>query len=312
MEQQSDLAIVLENVTRSYLAGLTRRRVRGVEDISMAIAYGESVGFVGHNGAGKSTTIRTILGLQKVESGRVLLRGRDPSDPLSRVGVSYVPENPLLYDSLTVREVLEFSARMHGWATDALARQCRKWMERFGLVDHERKMIRQLSKGLTQRTALAAALVNEPEVLILDEPLSGLDPVGRSEVVDVLCAYQRTGRTMLFSSHILNDVERMAHRVVFMYEGRVVPEIALAEAQGEHEVYEVLVDRCPAREEGFVHEGGSVWRASVPVDRLPRLLDSLRAEGVVLRSCTPTASLERRYARLVSHLRRAGEMEAQG
>lgn len=288
-------AILIDKLSKTYSRGWRKPPVPAVQDVSLRIESGETVGFIGHNGAGKSSTIRTVLGLQRASSGHVYLRGVPVSNPASRFRVGYVPENPLLYDVLTPLEILRFAARSHGIGKTNLASRCDEWLARFGLAAHGSMRLRELSKGLTQRTALAAALVIDPEILVLDEPLSGLDPVGRSEVIEILSEFRRSGRTMLFSSHILSDVERMADRFVFMHSGKVVCEDGLGEFDQHKTLFEVRV-RYAGGIDGFEKAGFHQLRIVVPEPDLESLLVRIRAEGASLISAKSVYSLERAYA----------------
>lgn len=290
--------VSLQHVAKKYRANWSRSMKTALSDIDLEIFPGESVGFIGHNGAGKSTTIRIILGLQRPTSGTVRLRGLDVADPDSRRRVSYLPENPFLYDYLTPLELLEMGARMHDLDMPNVRAHCLGWLDRFDLSSVSTKPIRTFSKGMMQRTALAHALCCEPEFLILDEPLSGLDPIGRREVVEILEEFRASGRTLLFSSHVLFDVERLADRFVFIHQGKIRAVCStadhFAEASG---VFEVIVE-CLHAPEGFEAVSARLWKREVDEADLPVLLGKiadLGGQGIRLYSVKTTQTLEQAY-----------------
>lgn len=275
----SESIVSFQHVFKNYRASWLGAVKAALSDINLEIASGESVGFIGHNGAGKSTAIRLMLGLQLPTSGWVRLRGLDSVDPASRRRVSYLPENPLLYDYLTPLELLEMGVRMHGVDVGDVREHCLGWLEKFGIASVSKRPIRTFSKGMTQRTALAHALCCDPEFLILDEPLSGLDPIGRREVVEVLEEFRAAGRTLFFSSHVLFDVERLADRFVFIHEGKIravgSPDELLNRNASD---YEVIIEGSEGPEE-FVSISSRLWRRVVPEQLLAEMI------GEVANSC---------------------------
>ena len=186
------------------VSGLTKafklkgEQILALDNVSFRVDAGESVGSIGQNGAGKSTSIKILFGALKADSGQALLMGRPASDPKSRTGVGYVPENPYLYEQLTPREVVSAGLRLHGIQGAEVARRTERWLDKLGIAYAADKRIRNLSKGMTQRTALAHAFAIEPKLLVLDEPMSGLDPVGRREVADLMQEYRQNGGTLFF------------------------------------------------------------------------------------------------------------------
>lgn len=293
--------VSLERVEKHYLSFWGRRSKTALAGIDLEIFDGESMGFIGHNGAGKSTAIRLILGLQRPSGGRVRLNGLSPDNPESRRRVAYLPENPLLYDYLTPLELLTMGARIHGVPAVGLHRHCMAWLERFGVAEVANRPIRSFSKGMTQRTALAHALAVDPEFLILDEPLSGLDPIGRRDVVEILDEFRQAGRTLFFSSHVLFDVERLADRFTFIHGGRIAAigspdELLSAESEG----FEVTVesDMPPA---GFVPVSSRLSRMTVPKSALTDVLSKINADNsdVSLHSVKNMNSLEKAYLKFV-------------
>ncbi|MGE5384811.1 MAG: ABC transporter ATP-binding protein [Betaproteobacteria bacterium] len=296
-----------EGVVVDYRKGLRGKSFRALHEIDLTVGRGEAVGFIGNNGAGKSTTLRVILGLQKVVSGRVCLNGLPPNDHESRRGVAYVPENPYLYDYLTPLELLKTGAKMHRCkiADDEkeLRKHCMNWLERFDIAHVANKRIRSFSKGMTQRTALAHALACQPEFLILDEPLSGLDPIGRQEVVAILDEYRQLGGSLMFSSHVLNDVERLADRFIFIHQGKIAAACSTSEfLAAENPRFEIIVE---AREKPIDFEPVSsrIWRREVPAKQLEQAIaaiqDGSNENRMILYSVRNMNGLERAYVKFV-------------
>ncbi len=205
------------------LVGLVRRfgEVLALDDVSFSVAEGEIVGFVGPNGAGKTTAMRIVLGVLEADAGEVRWRGR-PVDAGVRRRFGYMPEERGLYPKMRVADHLTYLARLHGLGADDARAQVRRTMELVGIADRARARVESLSLGNQQRVQLAAALAHRPEVLVLDEPFAGLDPVGVDVLSGVLREQAAAGVPVVFSSHQLDLVERLCERVVLIHRGRVV------------------------------------------------------------------------------------------
>ncbi|MCA9630531.1 MAG: ABC transporter ATP-binding protein [Myxococcales bacterium] len=258
------------------------RRVEAVRGVSFEVHAGDIFGFLGPNGAGKTTTIKMLTGLISPSSGRALLMGEPVGRPrvLSRVG--FLPENPYVYPYLTPLEFVEMCGELSGVRGKACRDRARQVLERTGVWYAADRQVRRLSKGMLQRTGLAAALVADPELLILDEPMSGLDPVGRREVKDLILEERANGRTIFFSTHILADVEALCDRVTILRKGEVVVSGALSELLniGANETQIVLDSVSAALQEQLEAGGARLGRAgerttvevaSERVDRVLRL-----------------------------------------
>jgi ABC-2 type transport system ATP-binding protein len=219
-------------VAKQYRKPFTNRRVDAVVGVSFEVTRGEIFGFLGPNGAGKTTTIKMLTGLVGATHGTMeILGARVPApDTMARVG--FLPENPYVYPYLTPREFVTMCGRLSGLAGATLHAAVLRAVERVGMASTIDRPARALSKGMLQRIALAAAIVHDPELLILDEPMSGLDPVGRKEVRDLIVEEKQRGRTVFFSSHILSDVELLCDRVCILRKGRVVVEGSLRDLLG--------------------------------------------------------------------------------
>lgn len=196
-------------------------RVEALKDLSLTIPRGDVFGFLGPNGAGKSTTIKTLMGLIRPTSGQVRLMGLDVTDARSRLPVGFLPENPAFYDFLSAKEYLQFVGRTFKMEPTLLKKRIEEVLERFDLVAAAKRPIRGYSKGMVQRLGLAQTLVHDPDLYILDEPMSGLDPLGRALVKDLIKELKQKGKTVFFSSHITSDVESVCDRVGVILKGEL-------------------------------------------------------------------------------------------
>ena len=220
----SDELISVSGLEKKFRLGLTRRQVHAVRGISFSVQRGDIFGFLGPNGAGKTTTIKMLTGLIRPSAGTARLLGCEVPSAQARRRLGFLPENPYIYPFLTPAEFVEMCGQLSGLGGRALRDRTRTVLERTGVLYAAERPARRLSKGMLQRTALAAALVSDPELLILDEPMSGLDPVGRKEVKDLILEERNAGRTIFFSTHILGDVETLCDRVVILRQGKIVVE----------------------------------------------------------------------------------------
>lgn len=215
-------AISCEHVTKTYRQGFWQKRSKpALQDLSLDVNKGEVLGIVGPNGAGKSTIIKTIMGFIAADSGKVTINGLPATNPKSHGDIGYLPETPCLYKNLTLRDHLLFAGRLADSSFKNLTDRIEEVVEQVGLKEAAHLPIYKYSKGMTQRAALAYALLLHPEILILDEPMSGLDPLGRRLVVNLIEQYNKDGNTILFCSHILSDVERICSRIGIMHSGQM-------------------------------------------------------------------------------------------
>ncbi len=223
----ADLAITCSSLSKTYRLGFRARKVEALAALDLAVAPGSIYGFIGPNGAGKSTTIKILVGLVRPSAGRAALFGRDISDPRARLSVGYLPENPSFHDFMRPLEVLRYLGRLSGLSGADLDRRAEALIDRVGLGHARDLTVRKFSKGMVQRLGLAQALIHDPPLLILDEPMSGLDPIGRKEVRDLILELRQQGKTVFFSTHILPDVESICDRVGMVFKGRLMKEGAL-------------------------------------------------------------------------------------
>ena len=217
--------IKIEHLHKTYRSGFLMKPKLALKDVSFSVEPGQVYGFIGPNGAGKSTTIKVLTGLLNFDSGKVLVNGLSPRDVKSRRFLGYTPEQPYFYDYLTGRELLQFYGKLVGlegkeldsricWALELLHAD-KDWIDR---------RLRSYSKGMMQRVGIAQAILGKPQLLILDEPMSGLDPMGRRDVREAIQQLNRDGVTIFYSSHLLSDVESISHKVAMIVDGKIVRE----------------------------------------------------------------------------------------
>jgi ABC-2 type transport system ATP-binding protein len=243
------LVLRLERLTKDFPTGLFgRRQHRALDDVSFELSRGEVFGLLGPNGAGKTTTLKLITGLIRPTAGRVFLFDRAPGDRAARVPMGFLPEHPVFYDHLTAEELLTYFAGLCGVSGPDRKKRAAAVLDEVGFGDARRRPMRQYSKGMLQRVGLAQALINEPALVILDEPMSGLDPIGRREVRELILRLRDGSRTVLFSSHILSDAEMLCSRVAILARGKVVGSGAIGDlTAGRAGGWEVIAaDLSPA------------------------------------------------------------------
>lgn len=293
-------AIEIDKLEKVYAEGVMRRPVRAVAGVSLQVSQGEAFGFVGPNGAGKSSTIRILMGLARATAGSCSLFGVNASLPEARRRIGYVPENPCLYDYLTPYEIVSMSVRLHTPCDSTEVKvHVMRWLEKLGIGHVANSPVRSFSKGMTQRVALANAMAVKPRLLVLDEPLSGLDPIGRREVVDILAEYKREGGTLFFTSHVLHDVERLADRFGLIHKGELRSVRSPAELVGTEDKVMIRssgIQPLPSARE----ESAGNWVIEVPSAGLWVALEEIRGRGHTLREVRPTLSLEAAFMHAVS------------
>ncbi len=232
----------VQNLVKDYTAGFLRKRVRVLKGVSFSVNKGEIFGFVGPNGAGKTTTFKVILGFVPPTNGRVQIMGKPLGDVDIRKHIGYLPENPYFYDYLTGEELLHYMGELHGLNGNGLSKRVDELFQKVNMSHAKRVQLRKYSKGMLQRVGVAQALINDPEFLILDEPMSGLDPMGQREIRELILEQKSRGKTIVLSSHILSDVEALCDRVGVIISGRVVKLGELGKLFEEiHTDYEMLL-----------------------------------------------------------------------
>jgi len=240
-------AIRIEKLTKTFKPGWPGQTPPTVlSDVSFSVGCAEIFGFLGPNGAGKTTTLKVLLGLSEATSGRVEILGRPPADVSVRRRVGFLPESPYFYDYLTAEEFLGFYGGLSGLSQSEIRSRVPVLLEQAGLTDARTRQLRKFSKGMLQRIGLAQALIHDPELVILDEPMSGLDPIGRKGVRDLILNLRERGKTIFFSTHILSDVELICDRVAILQKGRLLASGRIDE----------LVDQGTTHPIEVVYEGG--------------------------------------------------------
>lgn len=255
-----------------------------IDDISFNVKSGEIFALLGRNGAGKSTTIKTILGFVRPTSGTV---------SISKSSIGYLPENPYYYDFLTLYELLSFSLSAAKISKNK-DQKIKALADKVGMSKELNKQLRKFSKGMIQRSGIAAALIHEPELIILDEPMSGLDPLGRKMVFDLVMELRGKGSTILFCSHILTDVERLCDTAVIMDKGRIVKTVSKEELNLASKVVEIIYEAKSGviellKSVNFKQENSFV-SVFVKVDKLSSFLTDLSNKGVEPVTIKPSAS----------------------
>ena len=238
----------VENLVKDFATGFLRKTVRVLNGVSFSVNKGEIFGFVGPNGAGKTTTFKVILGFVTLTSGNIELMAK----PLGHVDVKkhigYLPENPYFYDYLTGEELLRYMGELHGLNGNGLSARMDELLDKVNISHARRVQLRKYSKGMLQRVGVAQALINDPDFLILDEPMTGLDPIGQREIKDLILEEKKKGKTILLSSHMLSDVEALCDRVGVIMGGRVVKTGELGKLLEEiHTDYEMLAQGVDER-----------------------------------------------------------------
>jgi ABC-2 type transport system ATP-binding protein len=312
-------AIETEGLTKDYLVGFWRPRpYRALDALTLHVEPGEVFGFLGPNGAGKSTTLKLLMQLIYPSSGTAKILGRPVGDVDVRRRIGFLAENPYYYDYLTAEEVLAYFARLFGYSGADVQTRVARVLDEVGMAGQRRMRLRQLSKGLLQRVGLAQALINDPEVVFLDEPMSGLDPLGRRQVRDLILTLRDRGCTVFFSSHILSDAETLCSRVGIMAQGRMVAsgrvsDLVAFELKGWELVVADLSDDAARALSGRARSVTAIahgrFTLDLPSDAEPeRLIGELRAAGATLVSLNPVRETLEDY--FVQQVRAAKERQA--
>ena len=235
-------AIRTKQLTKEYRTGFWMRRVAGLQPLDIEVSRGEVFGFVGPNGAGKTTTIKILVGLHRATAGSAELLGLPVEDPASRAKVGFLPERPYFYQHLSPIELLDFHGQLFSIERSVRRQKIGGLLERVGLSRFADVPLRKFSKGMLQRVGLCQALLHEPELLILDEPMSGLDPLGRALVRDLILEERERGATVFFSSHILHDVETLCDRVSILVQGELRAVGETATLLGDQSLEQMLIE----------------------------------------------------------------------
>ncbi len=238
--------IEIENLTKDYEVGFwKKKKVRALDDLTLNVESGQIFGFLGGNGAGKTTTIKILMSLIFPTNGSAKILGSDISDVRMRARIGYCPENPYFYDYLTARELMMYFGELFGFDKIKSKQKTEELLTKVGLEEKSwDKQLRKFSKGMLQRTGLAQSLINDPEIVFMDEPMSGLDPIGRREIRELIAGLREKGTTIFMSTHILSDIEALCDNVAIMRKGKLSATGKLDDllmAQGEKQGFEISI-----------------------------------------------------------------------
>jgi ABC-2 type transport system ATP-binding protein len=258
-------ALSINNLHKSFKQGLGFKKIQAVDDLSISIEEGSILGLLGPNGAGKTTTFKIILGLMKPDRGTVRLWGEDSWSLKSRALSGYMPESPYFYSYLTAFEALDFYGSLFDIPKQKRRNRVKEMLVHVGLEHAENRQLRKFSRGMLQRVGIAQALLNDPKFLILDEPMSGLDPVGRKEMRNIILECKKMGKTVIFSSHILSDAEMLCDRAAILDGGRLKTVVDIREIMGRPvDIWEIICyldpgsrDALPFKNRVSIHDVGS-------------------------------------------------------
>ncbi len=270
-------AIEIRQLGKTY-RGKRGARINALLELDLDVACGEVFGFLGPNGAGKSTTIKLLTGQLRLNTGRAALFGVPVGDPAARRRLGYLPENPALYGHMNALEHLRFVGRVHGLDAQQIDRASRQVLELLELDKVVKQPVKGYSKGMTQRLALAIALLPDPDLLILDEPMSGLDPLGRALVKEIIREQKRRGKTVFFSTHITADIEAVCDQIGIIVRGRL---------RALERVEDLLREGVEGYRVRYTDRGGSEQEDLVPKAELRDRLDTLFAAGASLGGIEP-------------------------
>jgi ABC-2 type transport system ATP-binding protein len=299
-------ALRIRGLSKAYPVGHLRRKLRpALRSLDLDVQRGETFGYLGPNGSGKTTTLKLLMGLVFPDAGEVEILGCRHSDRRWRHQVGYLPEHPYLYDYLTPREYLDYAGRLFGMPAAVRRRRADELLDRVGLGHARDLAVRRFSKGMVQRAGLAQALMNDPEMVFLDEPMSGLDPVGRRLVRDLIVEMKGRGKTVFFSTHILSDAEALCDRVAVLRAGTLLEAGRLDDIlRIDVEHLEVLATRLPDGAATRVphvrarHAVGDRWRLEVAEQGLAEAIQAIaRAGGHILSVQPIRQSLEEHFLR---------------
>jgi ABC-2 type transport system ATP-binding protein len=314
-------AIRTEALTKHYSIGFWRPRpYLALDALTLSVEPGEVFGFLGPNGAGKTTTLKLLMQLVYPTSGWAEILDRPVGDVEVRRRIGYLPENPYFYDYLTAEELLEYFAGLFGYSHAERRRRASMLLDEVGIGAERRLPLRKFSKGMVQRVGIAQALINDPEVVFLDEPLSGLDPLGRRAIRQLILTLRDKGRTIFFSSHVLSDAEALCNRVAILAKGRLVASGALSDmlafrVRGWELVVSGLSPSVLSHAAGaftrVVPLGGDRFALDLPLGTAPhRVVAELAAAGAELVSINPIReSLEDFFVETVAHVDGARGLE---
>jgi len=307
------IAIDILGLEKTYSVGFWRKKPRcALRPLHLSVEEGEIFGFLGPNGAGKTTTLKMLMGLVYPTAGSAKILGMDINDPRMKAQIGFLPEQPYFYDYLTAGELLNYYAQLSGVASKERERKVREVLERVGLPDVIKVQLRKFSKGMLQRVGIAQAILHDPRIVFFDEPMSGLDPMGRREVRDLMEELKHEGKTVFFSTHILSDAEALCDRVAIIHLGELRSVGAVADLTSSIEGKIELIwhgQKVPASLKALgadCYVTGDTVRAVLLEGNQDAALEALRREQLRIVSLIPVrTSLEEYFVRKLQPSRAA-------
>jgi ABC-2 type transport system ATP-binding protein len=303
-------AIEINKLEKIYWIGFWRKKPkRALHPLTLSVEHGEVFGFLGPNGAGKTTTLKMLMGLVFPTGGSAKILGMDVNDPAVKAQIGFLPEQPYFYDYLTARELLAYYGRLSGVSAKEISKQAEAMLARVGLPDAGDVQLRKFSKGMLQRVGIAQAILHDPKVVFFDEPMSGLDPMGRREVRDLMSELKKEGKTVFFSTHILSDAEALCDRVAVIHQGELRGVGAVAELTSSvHGKVEMVWEgkAVPATMKTLNAEceiTGDTVKAVLPEENQDLAIEALRRDKLRLISVVPVRATLEEY--FVERLKRA-------
>ena len=314
--QGVEAAIKTEGLAKDYHVGFWRRRVRALHDLNLEVSAGEVFGYLGPNGAGKTTTLKLLMGLVHPTAGRATILGRDFREVPVKDAVGFLPENPYFYEYLTGREFLDYYGRLFGLPARTRRERADRLLDEVGVAAAADLPLRKYSKGMLQRIGLAQALINDPRLIVLDEPMTGLDPLGRKEIRDLILRLKGAGKTIFFSTHIIPDVEVICDRVGILFGGELVTLGPLEALLGTRlESLEIIYSGVPPGATAAlpgpwvrppVHVGSRTILAVADEAIANRVVRTLVEHGATIHGVIPTRqTLEEAFVQQIEERRRA-------
>jgi len=302
-------AIEIMGLEKTYMVGFWRKRPkRALQPLHLTVEDGEIFGFLGPNGAGKTTTLKMLMGLVFPTAGAARILGKDWTDPEVKAQIGFLPEQPYFYDYLTAHELLDYYGQLSGVPARDRKNRVEEVLQRVGLTDIKGTQLRKFSKGMLQRAGIAQAILHNPKLVFLDEPMSGLDPLGRRDVRDLILQLQQEGKTVFFSTHILSDAEALCDRVAIINKGELRGVGAVEELTKSVQSKVELVwqsTQLPASMKALgaeFHVTGDTVRAVIAESQQDAAIDALRRERLRLISITPVrTSLESYFVEKLQH-----------
>lgn len=301
-----DPVLEVTELHKSFKTGFIPREKKILKGITFSVAKGEIFGYLGPNGAGKTTTLKCILGLIFPDQGKISLFGLPHFSLKAKQNIGFLPENPYFYDYLTAGEFLRFYAQLFSIKKNIKEKKIADLLKLVGLEQAEALQLRKFSRGMLQRIGLAQALINDPSLVFLDEPLGGLDPIGRKEIRDIILRLKDEGKTVFLCSHILQDIEMICDRVAIIIQGRIINQGKLQDLVSEKILFTEII--LSGMETGFLQQygecvaagGGRVLLRVYDEEKVNQVIDSVSSKKAKIYSLIPrTATLEDLFIDLV-------------